>query len=114
MSTTTIRIRNYSWGTLRTIEVGSAFTVVIHPKEAQAIALLEPACSTSFTDEQGIQWVVTRTQRFVFSLWDQVTFSTSDHDRTYAMSTSLNFSVFLADLEFDEDGYSRRETPWVS
>ena len=44
--------RTYSWGDLRVLRMGNAFTCVIHPEHLEAINRGE-----AFTDEQGIRWV---------------------------------------------------------
>lgn len=44
--------RSYSWGDLRVLRMGNAFTCVIHPENLEAINRSE-----AFTDEQGIRWV---------------------------------------------------------
>jgi len=49
----TYRKESYSWGDLRRLRMGNAYTCVIHPEHLAAINRGE-----SFTDEQGIRWSV--------------------------------------------------------
>ena len=46
--------RSYSWGDLRVLRMGNAYTCVIHPEHLEAINNGKP-----FTDEQGYRWEVT-------------------------------------------------------
>jgi len=46
--------RTYSWGDLRVLRMGNAYTCIIHPEHMEAIN-----CGGAFTDEQGYRWETT-------------------------------------------------------
>ena len=46
--------RTYSWGDLRVLRMGIAYTCIIHPEHMEAINRGE-----AFTDEQGYRWETT-------------------------------------------------------
>jgi hypothetical protein len=57
---TLISKRSYNWGTLRIIQKGVNFSVVIHPEHYAKIANLVDGQSTSFREETGRDWKVRR------------------------------------------------------
>lgn len=57
---TLISKRTYNWGTLRIIQKGVNFSVVIHPEHYARIANLVDGQSMSFREETGRDWKVRR------------------------------------------------------
>ena len=47
----TYSTKTYSWGDLRVLRMGNAYTCIIHPEHMEAINRGE-----AFTDEQGYRW----------------------------------------------------------
>jgi glutamyl/glutaminyl-tRNA synthetase len=72
----TYRKEAYSWGELRILRMGNAYTCIIHPEHLAAINRGE-----AFTDEQGMRWSVSITDGIV----------TLCH-------TSYEFTIALAEL----------------
>lgn len=60
MNRTTTTIRDYPWGTLRTVRLGNRYCCILHPGHAVDLAALEPGGKVAFKDEQGIRWCATR------------------------------------------------------
>ena len=55
-----IEIHEYSWGTLRKIEVGKDFSVIIHPDTAEDLRNLASGSAHRFQDETGTRWTAKR------------------------------------------------------
>jgi len=52
----------YSWGTLRKIEVGRHYQIIIHPEEWGMIQGLSEGETIAFKDETGKVWEVSRSE----------------------------------------------------
>jgi len=56
-----LQYENYSWGTLRILEIGIKYKCIIHPENHTQILQVADGSldSYTFTDEQKIKWDVT-------------------------------------------------------
>ena len=59
---TSMKRTDYSWGILRVMEIGSSFSIVIHPDGWDIIdQVITDNKERSFEDETGQKWMVSRT-----------------------------------------------------
>lgn len=66
--TTPVAISHFSWGTLRVVQAGHHYSIVIHPRHWAMMAALADGERGSFVEETGRQWTVKRDgENFRFS-----------------------------------------------
>lgn len=56
----TVNSKKYSWGTMKTVQHGSNFSIPLHPEHHEPISKLEDGKSHSFKDETGAKWLASR------------------------------------------------------